>query len=306
MKQVHTTPPEQVPEQIPDQLSVEEVLSPAKSGTQANDTHVADPVREPIASQQGANGCASDDNQPCEQVPNNVTPITRARKHRAGVEDPSRVRGGQSSQIDPKRKIDPLEAQIEGAGGSGAELATSGAKQVRKQGQRGKDKQPRKIRYDNNQFMIPADDRQRIVKHNLDLYRLGTLKDRNDLDEVLERIESYFNICAMNAVMPTVAGFALALGVDRNTLWDWMDGKRGTIKNPDVVGVLKRIYSMINTQYEELLTEGKMIPVGAFFLLQNNHGYKNQTDHVVVAAGDPEPDTADIAARAGLLEEGER
>lgn len=299
MKQVHTTPPEQVPI-IPGQLSVEEVLSPTESGTQANDTHAADPVREPIASQQGANGCASDDNQPCEQVPNNVTPITRARSKRTKQKSASQVQNGQSVQIDQTGLKSPENALKMDVAKTGAE------KQVRKQGQRGKDKQPRKIRYDNNQFMIPADDRQRIVKHNLDLYRLGTLKDRNDLDEVLERIESYFNICAMNAVMPTVAGFALALGVDRNTLWDWMDGKRGTIKNPDVVGVLKRIYSMINTQYEELLTEGKMIPVGAFFLLQNNHGYRNQTDHVVVAAGDPEPDTADIAARAGLLEEGER
>lgn len=59
---------------------------------------------------------------------------------------------------------------------------------------------------------------------------------------------------------------------------------------------------MINTQYEELLTEGKMIPVGAFFLMQNNHGYRNQTDHVVVAQQAEEPNTDDIAARAGLLD----
>ena len=60
---------------------------------------------------------------------------------------------------------------------------------------------------------------------------------------------------------------------------------------------------MINTQYEELLTQGKMIPVSAFFLLQNNHGYKQQTDHVITANQDNTLSLADISNRAGLLDE---
>lgn len=227
---------------------------------------------------------------------NNVTDIDTVRRKRAGVAGAS-----------PGSEVQTVTQTETGAESPKNALKTrDNSKQVRTVGRPkgAKDKKPRKIRYDNSQTMIPADDRQRIAMHNLELFNLGTLNDKNDEVEVQERIERYFRICAKNAVMPTVAGFALSLGIDRGTLWDWMDGRRGTIKNPVVVDVLKRIYSMLNAQYEELLTEGKMVPVGAFFLMQNNHGYKNQTDHVVVAASDPEPDTNDIAARAGLLEDG--
>jgi hypothetical protein len=99
-----------------------------------------------------------------------------------------------------------------------------------------------------------------------------------------------------------VASLALALGIDRRTLWTWMEEKVGTIKNRAVLDTLKRVYNLIASQYEGLLTQGKIIPVAGFFLMQNNFGYKNQTDHVVVAQPAEEPNTEDIAARAGLLD----
>ncbi len=102
--------------------------------------------------------------------------------------------------------------------------------------------------------------------------------------------------------MPTVAGLALALGIDRQTLWTWINNTQGAIKNPDVIYTLKEVYNLIASQYEGMLTQGKIIPVAGFFLMQNNFGYKNQTDHVVVAQPAEEPNTEDIAARAGLLD----
>lgn len=288
----------QVPEQIQGQLTVEEVLSPTESGTQANNTHVADPVREPIASQQGANGCASDDNQPCEQVPNNVTPITHARAKRTKQKSASQVQNGQSVQIDQTGLKSPENA-----------LKCDADNQVRKTGRKPgtKDVVPRKKRTDFNiSDQIPADEKQQIVRYNVELFSLGKLKDPNDEEEVRERLVTYFSISEKYQQVPTVAGLALALGIDRRTLWTWMEQKVGTIKNPVVMDTLKHVYNMIASQYEGMLTQGKIVPVAGFFLMQNNFGYKNQTDHVVVAAGDPEPDTADIAARAGLLEEGER
>ena len=74
------------------------------------------------------------------------------------------------------------------------------------------------------------------------------------------------------------------------------------MENPDVVDTLKTVYIQINTQYEELLTQGKMIPVSAFFLMQNNHGYKQQTDHVITAKQEETESIDDIANRANLLD----
>ena len=280
------------PEIIPGQLTVEEVL---------DDTHASEQVQSNISNQQGQTGAPANDPHAADPVRSNITPITHARAKRTKQKSASQVQNGQSVQIDQTGLKSPENALKSGAGKLGAEIVESGAKQVRKQGQRGKDKVPRKKRNDSNQLAFPADDRSRILAHNLNVMKLGRIKNRDDVEEVRSRISFY-----QYEVLPTVAGLALCLGIDRNTLWDWMDGRRGTIKNPDVVDTLKSVYTQINCQYEDLLTQGKITPVAGFFLMQNNFGYKNTTDHVVSVQQQEEPDTADIAARAGLLEEGDR
>jgi hypothetical protein len=167
-----------------------------------------------------------------------------------------------------------------------------------------KDKQVRKKRTDFNiTQQVPQDDKQLILKHNVELWQLGKLKDKNNVEEVRERIATYFTLCQQNVQMPTVAGLALAFGIDRTTLWTWVDNRTGVIKNPEVLDTLKQVYNLIGSQYEGLLTQGKIVPVAGFFLLQNNFGYKNTTDHVVSVQQQEEPSADDIAARAGLLED---
>ena len=170
-------------------------------------------------------------------------------------------------------------------------------------GKRGKDKQPRKTRYDNTQAVVMDPDRVKLIRFNRVLMKLERITERNNPDIISARIDKYLSLCEQYQIMPTVSGLALSFGIDRATLWDWMSNTRGTIKNRDVVDLLKTVYAAINTQYEELLTEGKMIPVSAFFLLQNNHGYKQQTDHVITANTEQQYTLSDITEKAGLLED---
>ena len=163
------------------------------------------------------------------------------------------------------------------------------------------DKKKRKTRLDNTQYIIPEDDRRKVLAHDIEVMKLGKLKNRNDPEELTNRIEVYYSICLRNGIMPTVAGFALALGIDRTTLWDWISNRKGIIQSQQVSDILKNTYAQINAQYEELLTQGKMIPVSAFFLMQNNHGYKQQTDHIITANQDNTLSISDISERAGLL-----
>ena len=169
-------------------------------------------------------------------------------------------------------------------------------------GKRGKDKTPRKKRTDNSiQSVVPDDTKRKIICHDIMVRRLGRLPDMNDIISVDNRIDTYLTLCVNNAVSPTVAGLALSFGVDRKTLWEWLEGRSGTIKNDEVRNTLKAVYSQITSMYEEMLTEGKIIPVSAFFLMKNNMGYKDQTDHVVTARQDI-PETEDsLTDRAGLL-----
>lgn len=165
------------------------------------------------------------------------------------------------------------------------------------------DKTERKTRKDNTQFIVAEDDRIRMMKFNRILMKLSRITDKNNPEIMQARIDQYLQLCEDNRIMPTVSGLALSFGINRATLWDWISNTRGTVKNAECVDILKTAYAAINTQYEELLTEGKMIPVSAFFLLQNNHGYKNQTDHVIQANTEQALSLPDITQRAGLLEE---
>jgi len=175
-------------------------------------------------------------------------------------------------------------------------------KTIKTVGKRGKDKQPRKCRTDSSiQTVIPDDIKQKIIYHDIMVRRLGRLSDPNDIVEVDNRIEQYLTLCMQNMVSPTIAGLALSLGIDRMTLWNWINERNGTIKNPDVIYSLKTIYSAISAQYEELLTEGKIVPVSAIFLMKNNHGYKDQTDHVVTARQEQQETEELLLDRADLL-----
>lgn len=278
--------PEQI-EQIPGQMTVAEVLNPEHATEQVR----AEEVRKdsPLTDSHGpATGA--------DQVPDNITPITHARNKRTRAKSAQTGADGQSGQEGAEREIDPVEGQTEVLGADESGMTT--LKRVR-----GKDKVPRKKRYGGSLTAnIPPDDKQLIVHHNVEVWSLGKLKDRNDEEEVRERIATYFSICEKNQQMPTIAGLALSLGIDRSTLWLWIDNKTGVIKNPAVLDTLKGVYNLIASQYEGMLTQGKIVPVSGFFLLQNNFGYKNQTDHVVVAQPAEEPDTGEIAARAGLLD----
>ena len=173
----------------------------------------------------------------------------------------------------------------------------------RSRGQRGKDIKPRKHRSDGIVNGTTPENRKAILLHNLQIAGLHKI-DPNDPQQLSERIGQYFTICEQNDIPPAVAGFALSLGVDRRTLWAWMTGERKTIKDPVCVDLLKNAYTLINAQYEDLLNTGKINPVAAIFLMKNNYGYKDQTDHVITARQDQPETESELLERAELLGEG--
>ena len=170
-------------------------------------------------------------------------------------------------------------------------------------GKRGKDKQPRKKRCDMISTALTDDERMNILKHNLQIAALPKINPNNP-DQLSDRVMQYFTICAENNLSPAVASFALSLGVDRRTLWTWMANDRGVIKNQQSLDIIKTAYSIINAQYEDMLNTSKINPISAIFLMKNNLGYKDQTDHILTARTE-QPDTEDTVIDRAMLLEGE-
>jgi len=126
--------------------------------------------------------------------------------------------------------------------------------------------------------------------------------DINNPEQVRNRIQEYYSICSDFDLKPTIAMLAFSFGVTRATLFNWMNGKRETLNNPECVDAIKQAYSLIGGLYETYISDGSMIPVSGFFLMKNNYGYKDTTDYVISANNDTPPVLSDVTTRANLLD----
>lgn len=63
-------------------------------------------------------------------------------------------------------------------------------------------------------------DNTKYINHSLTIMKWDK-PDMDSLEAVQQRCFDYFSLCAENDMKPTFAGFALAFGVDRMTMWRW-------------------------------------------------------------------------------------
>ena len=71
-----------------------------------------------------------------------------------------------------------------------------------------------------------AGDNLKYITHNIEVNALADNKvDMTNYAAVEDRLQSYFLVCAKNDMKPSVAGMALAFGVTRKCLHDWIYGQ---------------------------------------------------------------------------------
>lgn len=149
------------------------------------------------------------------------------------------------------------------------------------------EKESRKVRRrPDSTVQAEPGDNSKFTRHNRMLYELVPVTFES-AEEVKERTITYLDICEQNDMKPSVAGYALALGIDRVNLWRIVTG--ATVKPADVRNVLKRAYDLLNAQMEDYMQNGKINPVSGIFLMKNAWGYKDKQEIEVSAnQGDTE------------------
>ena len=157
-----------------------------------------------------------------------------------------------------------------------------------------------KPRPDRQVAFTESGDNRRMINYTLALSRLPII-DYNNPAQMKQRIMQFFDISAEFDFKPAVATLALALGIDRMTLFNWLTGKSKRINNPECLYTLKTAYTLINSQYEIMMNTGKINPVAGIFLMKNNLGYQDTTQHIVTTGNDHEQSITDITSKAGLL-----
>lgn len=120
-------------------------------------------------------------------------------------------------------------------------------------------------------------DNTKYLGHNIQIASLPAI-DTSDEKQVENRIFEYFNICSVNDMKPSMAGLALAIGVSRNTLWQW---SVGNVRSDTHLNLIKKAVQMLDAQMVDYMQNGKINPVSGIFLMKNNFGYKDQQEVVV-------------------------
>lgn len=119
-----------------------------------------------------------------------------------------------------------------------------------------------------------------------------------DFSDVEKRINDFFDIVEKYKNKPTVAGLALALGIDRSKLGRIMSGRdEGKAYSVEVRQLLHSIYVMYESMWEQSMNDGDIPTNSGIFLGKNQFGYKDVVEHEIVADVKPQIDTAAIMAR---------
>lgn len=125
----------------------------------------------------------------------------------------------------------------------------------------------------------PGDNRK-YLQHNLKMWEWPKV-DMKKPEDVHDRVTLYFQTCADDDMKPSVAGLALAFGIDRRTLWKWINGVQSDFVASESRDALKKAYQILNAQMENYMQNGKINPVAGIFLMKNNMGYQDKQEVVV-------------------------
>ncbi len=106
--------------------------------------------------------------------------------------------------------------------------------------------------------------------------------DIKDIKQVRERMNLYLDFCKNDGVKPTVSGLALAIGVDRRTLYRW---RVGDTRNAEYQELIARYVNMLETYLETQMVSGKINPVTGIFLAKNHFGYADKQEVEVLPSG---------------------
>lgn len=129
------------------------------------------------------------------------------------------------------------------------------------------------------QEKIESGDNTKFLSHAMTIAKW----ERIDLDsdeEVIKRLDEYFELCMKNDIKPTVSGMANALKISRYTLYDWKDGtNRG--KTDNRTEIIAYYYNLLEELYEDYMMNGKVNPVSGIFIGKNHFGYQDKKDIVI-------------------------
>lgn len=137
-----------------------------------------------------------------------------------------------------------------------------------------------------NGLNLEEGDNKKYLSVSMAIWSLPDI-NLSDVGEVQERLNEYFRIYTEADMKPTVAGMAMALGINRTTLSciahdmpiNGQGYKSGLPR--EVTNSIKKAYQIMENLWENYMQNGKINPVSGIFLAKNNYGYQDKTEYVL-------------------------
>jgi hypothetical protein len=102
--------------------------------------------------------------------------------------------------------------------------------------------------------------------------------DLDDDQAVADRIDYYFEYCAKEGLKPIVEGLALAIGIDRRTLWDWESERRRGLLSDSRADIIKKAKDYIAFLMSDAAISGQVNPVTWIFYAKNYFGMSDKQE----------------------------
>lgn len=145
-----------------------------------------------------------------------------------------------------------------------------------------------------NELVSPGDN-SRYLAHAMVVMEQPPI-DISNPKEVDARIQWYFGHCVNSDMKPTVNGMCNALGIHRNTLYDWKMGNDRKATHQEVV---LKAYRLLEELWEDYMLNGKVNPVSGIFLAKNMFpGYSDKQEFVLTPNHGGMPEAVDAATIA--------
>ena len=124
---------------------------------------------------------------------------------------------------------------------------------------------------------------EKTVRNVLVFHEIGKNPVKT-VDELCDRLNLFFNLCADTQQIPTYEKMCIALGKSRKTIYDWETAKTNGV-GLGTQEIILRAKDMLATMDADLLLEGKVNPVAYIFRAKNFYGMKDKVDYNIETEG---------------------
>lgn len=97
-------------------------------------------------------------------------------------------------------------------------------------------------------------------------------------EEIIERIQEFFDTVTETGEIPTIEKFCLALGICRRTFDNWRNGEHC---DKDRQEEIQRVWQALAAVDAELVVNGKLVPVVYIFRAKNFWDMKDQNETII-------------------------